>query len=288
MTPKAILVAIGGNEGSEAALRTALAVGDLFDAYIEVLHVQVDANEAIPIMAEGLSGAVVQELIDSLEGQAEQRVNTAEALFKKYCIDEGLAITAPDAAAPSGKLAARFKVVTGRPDEVVGRAGRLFDLIVVERPPEEEDSRYPLVLEAALFDSGRPVLLAPPSAPATIGKHIVVSWNNTKESAEALAGALPFGEHAERLHVLTVHDGVTVDPAEVRPYLALHGVTAETAVLEPDHRPLGEQLLEEAAARGADLVVMGAYGHSRLREMVLGGVTRSVVAQAAVPVLMAH
>ncbi|MGF1607878.1 MAG: universal stress protein [Kiloniellales bacterium] len=288
MTPKAILVAIGGGEGSEAALRTALAVGKLFDSYVEVLHVRADSNEAIPIMAEGLSGAVVQELIDSLEAQAERRAKAAEVLFKKCCVDERLAITTPDSPPPSGKLSARLKVVTGRPDDVVGRAGRLFDLIVVERPPEEEDSRYPLVLEAALFDSGRPILLAPSSAPATVGKRIVVIWNNTKESAEALAAVLPFGQQAESLQVLTVKDGITADPAEVKSYLALHDITAEAVTLEPDHRPLGEQLLKEAEARDADLLVMGAYGHSRLREMVLGGVTRSVVGEAAVPVLMAH
>jgi nucleotide-binding universal stress UspA family protein len=286
--PKAILVAIGGNEGSEAAVRTALAVGDRFDSYVEVLHVRVDANEAIPVMAEGMSGAIVQELIDSLEAQVEKHAQAAEALFRRLCVDAGLAIAAADAPAPRGKLSARYKVVTGRPDDVAGQLGRLFDLIVVERPPEDEDSRYPLVLEAALFDSGRPVLLAPSVAPASIGKHVVVSWNDTTEAAAALAAALPFLEHAETLHVLSVHDGVSADPAAVKDYLALHGVSAKPVVLEPDHRPLGEQILEEAAGRGADLVVMGAYGHSRLREMVLGGVTRSVINRATVPVLMAR
>ena len=87
---------------------------------------------------------------------------------------------------------------------------------------------------------------------------------------------------------MTVSDHCDADPAEVAQYLARHDVTAKIRTLEPDHRPVGEQILEEATSDGADLLVMGAYGHSRLREFVLGGVTRSVIQEAALPVLMAR
>lgn len=281
VTPKSILAPISGGSGSEAALETALTTAGSFHAYVEVLHARVDANDAVPVMAEGLSGAVVDQLIDSLENQAAERAEAARQLYERRCLGDGQEGLA------SGVTTA-FKEVIGRPYDCVARAGRLFDLLVIERPDETENGGYPLVLEAALFESGRAVLLAPRVAPATLGRSLAVAWNDTGEAAAALGAALPFLARAEAVTLMTVRDHCDADPAEVAQYLARHDVTAKIRSLEPDHRPVGEQILDEAAADGADMLVMGAYGHSRLREFVLGGVTRSIVQEAGLPVLMAR
>jgi len=281
VTPKSILAPISGGSGSEAALETALIAAGLFQAHVEVLHARVDANDAVPVMAEGISGAVVDQLIDSLETQAKERAAAARKLYEWRCLggaQKGLA---------SGVTTA-FKEVIGRPYDCVGRAGRLFDLLVVERFGESESGDYPLILEAALFDSGRPVLLAPQTAAASLGRQVAVAWNDTGEAAAALGAALPFLVQAEAVTLMTVRDHCDADPAEVVQYLARHEVAAKVRTLEPDHRAVGEQILEEATTAGADLLVMGAYGHSRLREFILGGVTRSVVQEAGLPVLMAR
>ena len=281
VTPKSILAPISGGSGSEAALETALTTAGSFHAYVEVLHARVDANDAVPVMAEGLSGAVVDQLTDSLENQAAERAEAARQLYERRCLGDGQEGLA------SGVTTA-FKEVIGRPYDCVARAGRLFDLLVIERPDETENGGYPLVLEAALFESGRAVLLAPRVAPATLGRSLAVAWNDTGEAAAALGAALPFLARAEAVTLMTVCDHCDADPAEVAQYLARHDVTAKIRSLEPDHRPVGEQILDEAAADGADMLVMGAYGHSRLREFVLGGVTRSIVQEAGLPVLMAR
>ena len=281
MTPKSILVPVSGGSGSEAALETALTTAGLFRAYVELLHARVDSNDAVPVMAEGLSGAVVDQLIDSLEVQAKERADAAHRLYERRCLGDGQKSLA------SG-VTTGFKEVIGRPYDCVARAGRLFDLLVVERPGDDEDGGYPLVLEAALFETGRPVLLAPRSVHPSTARSVAVAWNDTGEAAAALGAALPFLALAETVTLLTVSDHCDADPAEVAQYLARHEIMAKLRNLEPDHRPVGEQILEEAAADGADLLIMGAYGHSRLREFVLGGVTRSIVREAALPVLMAH
>lgn len=287
VTPKAILTVISGNDGSRAAFETALLIGRRFEAYVEVLHVKADANESVPVMAEGLSGSLLQELISTLEKQEKERAETVEALFDEFCVKPGSALDGSASPTP-GKFGARLREVTGRAEEEVARLGRLFDVIVIEQSPDEDDGRYPLVLEAALFDTGRPVLLAPSAAPKDLGQHVVLAWNDTREAAEATAAAMPFLSAAADVTLITVHDGCDADPAALQSLLALHGIAAACRELEPDHRPVGEQVLDEAEGLGADLLVMGAYGHSRLRELVLGGVTRSMVRNASIPVLMAH
>ena len=138
--------------------------------------------------------------------------------------------------------------------------------------------------------TGRPVLIAPGTIPEKLGETVLVGWNKTIQSARAVACTMPFLDRVKRVIVFTVVTGAKQGPSvqEVARTLAWSDIKAEVKEVRPEGRRVGQILLEEAKQSGADLLVMGAYSHSRWREMILGGVTRYVLEHADIPVLMAH
>jgi nucleotide-binding universal stress UspA family protein len=139
-----------------------------------------------------------------------------------------------------------------------------------------------------LFDSGRPVLIAPRVAPTAIGSRICIAWNGTAESAAAVLGVMDWLKRADAVRILTAEGYQRRGPAapELATYLALHGVHAEVATFYPVEKDVGRGLLAACEHFSADLLAMGAYSHSRLRQLILGGVTRSVLQHATLPVMM--
>jgi nucleotide-binding universal stress UspA family protein len=174
--------------------------------------------------------------------------------------------------------------------DYVGSYGRVFDMIVLARPGPEWQSPSMLTLESALFESGRPVLIAPPSPPRSLGTHVLVAWNCSTEQARTMADAMPFLRLAERVTIVTVEGATVAGPSadQMARSLAMNGVAAEPITLKPGKRPAGEVLLSMADELGCDLIVKGAYTQSRLRQMIFGGTTRHILANAKLPVLMAH
>jgi nucleotide-binding universal stress UspA family protein len=152
-----------------------------------------------------------------------------------------------------------------------------------------QDPRTP-PLEAALFESGRPVLIAPATAPQVIGENVLVAWNGSTEQTRTTAFAMPLLREARQVTVLSVEGGMTPGPTgeEVAHYLRLNGVAATAVTATPGTRTTGEAILDHAKTHGCDLLVKGAYTQSRLRQMVFGGATRHILASATLPVLMAH
>jgi len=283
-----VLAVIDGAPGSEAAMKAALEVGRRFSARIDLLHVEIDPASAVPVVGEGMSGAAVEQIIDSLQAEAETRRKEAERLFDQLCVAAKLPVVEPDSTPKAGEFSVAFHKVKGtEPDEVL-RHGRLADLIVLARTGWEGDGGLSATFDGALFDSGRPVLLLPQAPVAGFGRSVAVAWDGSRESARAATAALPFLENAEKVIILTAretdHDA---EPSQLAGFLAAHGVAGKTWAFSPDGG-IGDALLEEAGKAKADLLVMGAYGHSRLRELVLGGATRDVLVNAAIPVLMAH
>ena len=147
-----------------------------------------------------------------------------------------------------------------------------------------------MTIEAGLFETGRPILIAPPSPPQTIGENVLVAWNCSTEQAHTTALAMPVLKKAKRVVVLTVKGGTVPGPSgeQVCGYLARHGINAEQLTVSPEGRSTGEAILAQAATLGCDLVVKGAYTQSRLRQMIFGGATRHILAHSNLPVLMAH
>jgi nucleotide-binding universal stress UspA family protein len=147
-----------------------------------------------------------------------------------------------------------------------------------------------VTLESGLFESGRPVLIAPPTSPSSLGTHVLIAWNRSTEQARATGFAMPLLRLAERVTILTVEGATVAGPsgAEMARSLAIHGITADTLTIAPGKVGAGETILKKATELGCDLIVKGAYTQSRLRQMIFGGTTRHILANAKLPVLMAH
>jgi nucleotide-binding universal stress UspA family protein len=169
--------------------------------------------------------------------------------------------------------------------------GRVADLLVVGRAREGEAVAMD-ILEAALMESRRPVLIAPAEAPQKTSDTIAIAWKDTPEAARAVAAALPFIAAAKRVIILSAEEGDerSGQPSCERLLHALlwHNPATSVQRLQGNARPPAEIVLDEAAAAGADLLVMGGYGHSRLREVAFGGFTRHMLTKCRLPVLMAH
>ncbi|HET8995144.1 MAG TPA: universal stress protein [Acetobacteraceae bacterium] len=173
--------------------------------------------------------------------------------------------------------------VEGDAASVVAEHGRRADAIVVSRPASHEAERMRDAVHAALFDTGRPVLVVPPGWNPRFGKTVAIAWKDDARAVKAVHAALPILRHAGRVVVLCARRA-----AEMPAILAEHGIGAELVSVPDGDAPVGEQLLQAAGAAGADLLVMGAFAHGEWRERVFGGVTRTVLGKADLPLLLRH
>jgi len=207
-----------------------------------------------------------------------------KTLFDRVVAREGVRIT--DEIEPG--LSASFRLLTGREEDLFAQRARLADLSIIPHPEAPDEVSSSDALHAVLFDSGRPILISPLAPPVSVGTRIAVAWNGTAESAAAVFAALPWLENAEAVRVLSALEYQRRGPAaeELVPYITLHGVQAEIATFRPVDKEVGAGLLAAAQEFGADLLVMGAYSHSRLRQLILGGVTRHILEKAQLPVMM--
>ena len=184
---------------------------------------------------------------------------------------------------PADWLAANADVVA----EVEARGSRA-DFVVVAQPAAEDDRAARDAFRTALFRTERPVLMVPPGGPfGGFGRRVAIAWRDDAGTLKALVPAIPLLAGAEQVHLLAGVRAGMASPT-IPPVLTEHGVAATLHVLAIDSTPFGEVLLGRAGELGADLLVMGAYAHSALRDMLLGGMTRTVLAQAKLPVLLRH
>jgi nucleotide-binding universal stress UspA family protein len=286
---RTILACLSDAKTAPATLGLALMVGRNHAAHVEALHVRIDPASAVPLVGEGMSGAMVEEMLTVAERQATERAQGIRTLFDQTCAAQGIARTEAPFSDP--QLSVHWREEVGREEEVLAEAGRLADLLVIARPMPESDVPSVMTLNAALMESGRPLLLAPPTLPSTVGRKVAVFWNGSIEAARAVAAALPFLGQAEAVVILSAREESATSPGELVRYLAWHGVTASEHVFAAGSAGGGQvaqTLLDEAVTRGADLIVMGAYTHSRLRQLIMGGVTRHVLHYANLPVLLCH
>jgi len=193
-------------------------------------------------------------------------------------------------------VTAEWRVAEGDMVDIVTLNARHVDLCVLSQAdPEGKDlSMIPDLPELVALDSGRPILTLPYAGTfATIGSNVVIAWNGSREAVRATNDALPLLTRAKKVTVLCVNPGEKADTGEVPGadialHLARHGVKAEAAHTVSRDLDVGEVILSRIMDLGVDLLVMGAYGHSRLRELTLGGVTRTLFRHMTVPVLMSH
>lgn len=274
MSIKAILVLALGNDRTEATLQTAILAARRFQAHLEALHVRPGSEMMVPY-SEGVTGPMIRDMIEAFVKEADRRAAEAREVFDRLCGKSGFSVG--------------WREALGSEPETLTRLGRLADIIVMGRPIPADDPLTTVSLHAALFETGRPVLVAPTLAPKTLGERIVVAWDGGAQAARAVDAALPFLGRASRITVVGPDKPAKGSgPKDLLAYLARHGIDATAESLEATAANAGDELLKRAARHDADLLVMGAFGHSRVREWILGGATRTVLANAGVPVLLAH
>ncbi len=286
MEIRKILLPLTGTAAGGAALQTALMIARMWDAHVTALHVRVDSRDVAPLAGEGLSGAMIEEMMSATEKESNDRAHAVRSMFERFVADND--VTVSDGRAGPPGATASFASVTGREEDLVAQLARLADLTVVPHPEAGEDVSSSDALHAVLFDSGRPVMIAPRAAPTSVADRICIAWNGTAESAAAVHAVLPWAQRASAVRVLSAEEYQRRGPGSqnLAAYLAMHEVPVELATFRPLDRDVGAGMLAAAREFGADLLAMGAYSHSRLRQLILGGVTRHVLENATLPVMM--
>jgi nucleotide-binding universal stress UspA family protein len=292
MSYRTILVPVGQPDNAESAIETAFLVARRFAGHVRGLHVQPDLTKPVThaLVATRMTGEEASSEFRKLTAAAEREVERESVeltrLFEAAAARAGAAML--DAPSAAERPSASWAAVAGFESEEVGRLGRIFDLTVIARRGPRGSSHD--TVQAALLDTGRPLLLAPPAAPAALGDAVLLAWNASPQAARAVASALPFLQSAARVVVMAVGNGPEPAPSadELARALAWHGFSAQVRRIEQGSRRVRDILLSEATAMTADLLVIGAYSHSRLRQTVFGGVTEHMLDHAELPVLMAH
>jgi nucleotide-binding universal stress UspA family protein len=284
-----ILVRLTGSAHDVSALNGAFAVAKLFDGEIDALFVRPDPRLAIEAVdSEGYATAF-QALYDSIEAADLERSKSIRKTFEKWRDHNGL--RAASNGDPSG-VTAHWHDAMGSESAILVDKARVSDLTVMARPSNTLADRFDPTLEAALMLSGRPVLLVPPKTHATVHlSTVMVAWNNSAESARAVGAALPLLKAASRVKVFTAAEGQLEDTAaeHLISYLQSRGITASKQVDgTTESKPVHDQLLDSAKKAKADLVVMGAYSHNRVRELIFGGVTRHMLSESPVLTFIMH
>jgi nucleotide-binding universal stress UspA family protein len=222
-----------------------------------------------------------EEIVERIRAEAVEAAKPVEATFRECLRRNG--------------IEGEWRLVEGPPPVTVALHGRYADLTIVGQPNREAPQDADAVLVTSVMTSGRPVLAVPFAGDfPTVGERVLVAWNASREAARALNDALPLLLNAKQVTVLAINPqrGVgrhgDVPAADIALHLARHGLKAEAAQTVARDIADGEALLSYAADIGADLIVAGAYGHSRARELVFGGVTRTLITEMTAPVLFAH
>src|SRR4051795_11492762 len=227
MDIRKILLPLTGTAAGEAALGTALIVARMWDAHVTALHVRVDSRDVAPLAGEGLSGAMIEEMMSATEKESSDRAHAVRSMFERFVTRQEVAVQ--EAHAHAGHPTASFAAVTGREEDIVAQQARLADLTVVPHPDAGEDVSSSDALHAVLFDSGRPVMIAPQKPVQTIGTRVCLAWNGTAESAESALSAMPWMKQAQGVRILSADGYQRRGPAapELAAYLSLHGVNAD-------------------------------------------------------------
>ena len=282
-----ILVPVRGDGMGENVLAHAAAIARRHNAHIEAIHCRARPEDMIP---HGL--VVPMALRETMQAHVVELANAEEAslqeLFSELTERLGLDLI-ETGVPPRDRPSVGWCEEQGKQMDVIKRHGRLADLVAVAKPDRDRNLGRNS-LKAALFNTGRPVLVCPPAetAPQVLGERIAIAWNGSTEAARAVALALPLIQAADEIIVLdggTGDHGATGD--ELLRYLEIRGVRARRELISGGDNP-GQAILAAAKDAGADLLVMGAYSHSREYESVFGGATQYIVDWTGMPVVMVH
>lgn len=285
MTYKTLLVAVTDSSHRRSVLDSASTLADAFDAHVTGIDVfEPQYQNSTTVAAEYSTWSDIGHMrheLDAAQARAEQRKQEFTTMMDS-----------------TGLRRSEWRFVVGDPLETLALHARYADLVVTGQidPDDPTSGTNPDLPARLAMTSARPVLVIPYAGTfPTIGQRVLVAWNATREATRAVEEALPLLQRAQKVRVVVFENGREISTAhgdvpgaDIALYLARHGVNAETSRLPTGDISVGDALLSLAADTGTDLICMGAYGHSRLREIALGGVTRDILRHMTAPVLLAH
>jgi len=285
---RTILATVSGSANDGSVLEAAITTARLFGAHLQVLFVQIDPEQIALQVGAGdpMGTAGLGPMIEELMADGDRRQASALESFEATCRHAGVPVGAAEPDGPS----AEWMTLPGVDTACVPAVARAADLLLFVRPQSREDAPVHL-WQAALITSGKPILLLPPGPSPVLEGTVAVAWKDTPETARAITAALPLLRRADRVLIMTVDEGSDRQSEAARRLVAglrRHNEATSLLALRPDGREPAEELLAEAGKQGVAVLVMGAYGHSRARETVFGGFTRTILRDANLPVLMLH
>ncbi len=273
---KTILASLTGFGGDRSVLDCSVALAKRFEAQVECLHVRFDEASALALGQYGM--------IEEIERQQGERSRSARRAFEDACERHAIAVSGA-----AGDLLS-WHQMEGIDFSDTPRRARLADLVVAAR----DSTQIPGRIAEIVMKAGRPVLVAPPKFSGAIGETVAVAWKDSPESARALTAAMPLLAKAQRVLLISIHEDLEAEGAELRRLdelkarLGRHGMRVEVLAMSAASGDVTQKLRDAVYDADCDLLVMGAYGHSRLREYVFGGVTRDMLADCALPLLVFH
>jgi nucleotide-binding universal stress UspA family protein len=269
------IVALADGSDLHSVLSAAVALTARLSARLEVLHIKPDPYDMIPIGVEGLTGNVIEDIIGSATKAIEERRVQAKAEYDRVCASSGQSAT--------------WKEVTGRSSHMLSIASRFADLLVLPQPDDKSSDALLEAADAAVFECGRPVVFVPANVSSVIGNRIMIAWNGSTQAALAVTASLPLLHLAGQVDIVQAGDiGKDAPASDLALYLAMHGIKSQTHAIDVGIPDTGGTLIAAAERFESDLIVMGAYGHSRFRERILGGATRDLLKNSPWPILMMH
>jgi len=280
---KSILVPVEAHAGMAAVLETARLLAQKFGSYIEGVALGPDLTQIVAADFS-LDGIVFDDAV------RRDIYDEAHKTFESFMHESGIPPhvgTLGDATTDPSYGWLRNGLVS---DTGVGEYGRVFDIIAVGRPGPGAEQPRKSTLESALIESGRPLLIAPPRAPGRLGETVAIAWNRSPETARTVAFALPLLKVAKDVPVFTIPGYSLSGPDHVQlvENLQRHGVPARAVDVHESAKTPGLAVLVTARAAGADLLIKGGYTQSRLRQFIFGRATSQILAEANVPIFMAH
>ncbi|MGZ5089609.1 MAG: universal stress protein [Burkholderiales bacterium] len=279
---KTVLLPFYDDDVAQHAFELATKLVRQSNGYLEGLFVM-----RRPEILDADSDMLPESYFTQLAEECRRVADRARVRFEASAANQGIALGLVSA---SGGPTAAWREIEGMEDQVVGSHGRLFDIIVVGRNFGHPWLNWRVLVESALFESGRPVMLAPENPSPNFGENVVIAWNSSTETVRTVAFSMPLLARARSVTVLSVEGwGVPgPDGKELAAYLARAGVRATARTTDHAGRSAGQTILDECARSGADLLIKGAYTQSRLRQLIFGGATRHIIAHAPLPVVLAN
>lgn len=283
-----ILAPVTGGQRDAVVLANAIAAARPFHAHVMALFVRPDLGEALAFFSDGVSGIVVEEVVKATKDAADDAAKRVEEGIDAICASSGVERVASPVRKEHVTLSLR-SVHGNFPDQVTN-AARLSDLTVFGPIREHDQAGLAEAFVQVLVETDKPVLRAAETVGKDFAKSIAIGWDGKSAAAHAVSAALPLLRRAGTVEILSIQRPPLRSEATegVREYLSLHGIACTERLIDPGAKRIGDALLDAAVIGGADLLVMGGYGRCRLRESLIGGVTRHVISHASLSVFMVH